>query len=481
MSIRIPVNQISDEQLRIIDRLLNIKPKPTFEPGKKNFYNKEEKLEPICLYQIEDGIISLPYAFARTLFKLPIPSYHPSVSFQFTKNLYEAQIQVVEDALNHLITLGSTTLNLATAFGKTVVSIYLAAQLKKLTLIFITGVNLGSQWYASFKEFSNAKVWHVGGQEPVPKDGLDVIICMNTRFKHLPKELVNQIGLVIYDEAHTFCTPGRTDCILGVQPQYVIAATATLNRPDAQHTIMESTCGLHKIIKISRKKFIVYRYNTGIDIEIKLNRQGSPDWSKITLQQAQSEKRNLLIEQLIQCNMNAKILVLTWRSKSHAIPLAQSLKMKGYNVDYMAGTKKTYHDSHILIGTIKKIGTGFDEKSACEDYNGTRINLLILVGSTKSVELLEQIAGRAFRSDFPQIIHFVDDCSISVNHWKKSVPWYVSRNGEIYEVNSPYYDPNVTIKGKIITRQRKQMQHDIDSTMDEQLTRFQQTNAQNAP
>lgn len=480
MSILIPLHQINDEQLQIINKLLIIKPKPVYIDHKnehKKYQKKEEKNEPICLYEInkESNVISLPYAFARTIFKLPIPNYHPSVSFQFTKNLFEQQIQIVEDAINHLTTLGSTTLNLATASGKTVISVYLASQLKKLTLVFITNVGLGKQWYTSFKEFSNAKVWHVGGDEPIPKDGLDVIICMNTRFKILPKDLINQVGLVIYDEAHTFCTPGRTDCILGIHPQYVIAATATLNRPDGLHVMIELTCGLHKIIKISRKPFVVYKYNTGIEFEIKLNRQQQPDWSKLTLDQAQSEKRNLLIEQLIQCNMDSKILILTWRSKTHALPLAQSLKSKGYNVDYMAGTKKTYQDSHILIGTIKKIGTGFDEKSACADFNGTRINLLILVGSTKSIELLEQIAGRVFRSDFPQIIHFVDDCPISINHWKKSVPWYRSRNGEIYEVNSPYCDPNITIKGKINARAQRKIQADIDTTIDEQLKRFQQS------
>jgi len=90
-----------------------------------------------------------------------------------------------------------------------------------------------------------------------------------------------------------------------------------------------------------------------------------------------------------------------------------------------------------------------------------RINLLILVGSTKSIKLLEQVAGRAFRSEFPQIIHFVDECKISKNHWRAASPWYKSRNGTIQTVFSPYYrqnkdkieNPNCYSEDKILQQQ----------------------------
>ncbi len=478
MSIVIPLTSLTDDQLQIIQKLLLIKPKPSFKQFKKNnYYTKPNpKSEPICLYYIDvvKKTISLPYAFCRTLLRLPIPSYHPSIPFIFTKKLYEQQVQIAEDALNDLHKLGSATLNLATAFGKTVIACYLSALLGKLTLVLLTSVTLVDQWYKSYLEFTDAKVWAVGSKQGPPTDGINVILCMDTRFEQLPQEVLQYIGTVIYDEAHTFCTPGRVKCILGVQPQYIISATATLNREDGLHSIIEYTCGLHRIIKISRKPFLVYKYNTGIEIEIEQTKQGTPDWNKMTLAQAKSEKRNGLIEQLIICNMNLKILILTWRSGEHAVPLSNMLKNKGYNVDYMAGTKRSYHDSHILVGTIKKIGTGFDEKAACEDFNGVRINLLLLVGSTQSVELLEQIAGRVFRSDFPQIIHFVDDCPISFNHWKKSAPWYRSRNGQIYEINSPYVDADRIVEGELKGRRRKNPDMQTDDVSDEQLRRFQE-------
>ncbi|GAG77337.1 unnamed protein product, partial [marine sediment metagenome] len=193
------------------------------------------------------------------------------------------------------------------------------------------------------------------------------------------------------------------------------------------------------IVKISEKPFNVYKYHTGVEVPIVLNRQGNSDWSKLTSMLCQDQQRNDQIVRLVSRNSTSKILILTWRHENHVIPLVQMLKDNGENVDYMAGTKKKYSDSRILIGTISKIGTGFDEKAACDDFNGIRINLLILVGSIKNVELLEQVAGRCFRADFPSIIHFVDDMKIIQNHWKEAKKWYESRNGTINEFESEEY------------------------------------------
>jgi len=103
----------------------------------------------------------------------------------------------------------------------------------------------------------------------------------------------------------------------------------------------------------------------------------------------------------------------------------------GESVDSMAGTKSTYSDSRILVGTISKIGTGFDEKTACPNFNGVRINMLILCTSIKKASLLEQSIGRVFRAEMPVVIDLVDDNPILKRHWKERQKWYISRNGTI--------------------------------------------------
>lgn len=479
MAIHIPRRFLTDQHISVIQKMLLIKPVQKFNNfgNKKTWFMQKQRddlvNEPVFMYKSDKNsdddnyLVQLPYTFARILLDLPIPNYHPTVSYQFTSKLYESQVQVVGDAIQGLNNHGSCILNLYTGFGKTVVSAYLGAWSQKITLVLYTNTILEPQWESTFRDFTNARIWIVKPNNPPPPEGPHVILCMNTRFQLLSREYVKNIGTVIYDEADTFCTPGRVNCLLGVTPKYVIAATATLQRDDGMHAMMESVCGISNIIrKISKKPFIVYKYRTGIEIEQVKNRQGVTDWSKVTLDQSTSKERNLLIYSLIKCNMDSKILVLTWRKSEHVIPLAIWLRQMGINVDYMAGTKKNYQDSQVLVGTISKIGRGFDEKAACDNYNGIRINLLILVGSTKSVKLLEQVAGRAFRSDFPQIIHFVDECSISKNHWYVAKPWYESRNGTVKEVFSPYYRKN---KVKI----ENPHSHTEDTIIQQQLANFE--------
>jgi superfamily II DNA or RNA helicase len=309
------------------------------------------------------------------------------------------------------------------------------SMLGQVGIIFLTNTTLIKQWLDTFKNFTQATVWVVG--EAFPSKPVNVVICMDGRFDKLPAAFVSGIGVVVYDEAHTFCTNGRINCLLGVTPKYIIAASATMHRPDDMISMMHAVVGEHNVYEISQKPFNVYKYNTGINIPIVKNRQGKPDYSKVLDAQVENEARNGLIYDLVEQHANDKILIMCKYVK-HVKKLYEELKRRGKSVDYMAGTKSKYNDSQILIGTISKIGTGFDEKAACDDFNGFRINVVILACSIKSIGLLEQVAGRGFRSDFPQIYYLIDENTIIQNHWRGAVPWFKSRNGTIKEIDSVY-------------------------------------------
>lgn len=143
-------------------------------------------------------------------------------------------------------------------------------------------------------------------------------------------------------------------------------------------------------------------------------------------------ERNELISSWIITNIGNKALMLADR-KELVVEVSKRLHSNGIKYDYLCGTKKTYSDSPILLGTYAKIGVGFDEKNACPDFSGTRINVVYIVFSTKQMWLLEQTAGRGFRSDMPTIVDFVDDNPICQNHFKQRSKWYTSRGGIIEE------------------------------------------------
>lgn len=437
MSVRIQRHQFTDEQRQTIADILILQPKEKYQP-RRNYYSRATTTKPpLKLFYVDtqsDEVI-VPYTFYRGLTgKFPnAEKSFPLVPFSFHGELFDIQQPLADEAMSQLETYGTTTLNLYTGSGKTVVAAYLAAKLGMLTIVFYASTVLEPQWKSTFEQFTDVRVWVVG-QDP-PAEGAHIILCMDTRFSKIPTEYVKQIGTVIFDEAHEFCTPTRINCILGVQPKYIIAATATLEREDGMHKVIHAMCGTHNVKKISKKPFNVYRYLTGIDIPLEKNVQGVSDWPKYCRNLCTCEERNIMILDAVRKNPDRKILILTWR-QDHVTFLHDCFVKMGISVDKMAGNKKTYNDSRVLVGTISKIGTGFDEKAACENFNGIRINMLLLVGTMKNVGLLEQVAGRCFRADFPHIVYFVDSSKISENHWRVAKKWFLSRNGKILEIKS---------------------------------------------
>jgi superfamily II DNA or RNA helicase len=128
-------------------------------------------------------------------------------------------------------------------------------------------------------------------------------------------------------------------------------------------------------------------------------------------------------------------MILTW-NKNHAYYVSNMMKENGISSDVLAGTKSTYNDSQVLVATMSKAGVGFDEVVASTDWNGIRLNMMFLTGSTKNTESLCQFVGRIFRSEHPIIIDFVDDNKICKRHWNSRKKWYEDpeQNGTVITV-----------------------------------------------
>lgn len=450
MSVIVPLSCLSIEKQKQLKKELTLIPTPSaFLKAKKHIAQKE----PIIFYLFDGTFVLIPYYYAT--YFLNTPSYelsylpHPVLPFSFMGELRDYQKPVAEECLGHLSAFGTTTLNVYPSFGKTVVCSYLTSRIGLLTLILMHITDLLEQWANTFKTYTNAKYWIVDMEDysKAPLEmftGLNVIICMDGRIDKLPPLLLDQVGLLIVDEAHAFCTPSRVSCLLKTHPRYVISNTATLEREDQMETMMMNLCGPHKIYIPSTKEHQVVKLNTGIQIEMPIKDDKSVDWAAYSHYYSQNPLRIWLILYLCEMFSDRKILILTSERKP-AENLHKMLCLMGKNCSLMIGGKKTYHDCQILVGTIKKIGTGFDEKSGCVDFGGFRLNLLILTHSIKGTASLEQCVGRIFRSDEPMVVDMVDDNNIARSHWEgkwnKEIKkreegrkeWYINAHGSIRE------------------------------------------------
>jgi hypothetical protein len=402
----------------------------------KSKYNRAAQPEPVLFYRNDNDVIHLPYLFAASLLQIcpNIDINFPRVTIDFTGKLRENQISVESESWDQLQSLGTSTIGVDPGFGKTVLGAKLSSRAKLLTVVFVHREILTVQWKKTFEDNTNAGVWVVGDKNP--PSACDVIICMDTRWNLIPKHMRDMVGFLIIDEAHAFCTPTHVDALLAFHPKYILAETATLERDDGMHAMIIAICGDHGVYRENNKPFAVIKINTNTKPVRKLNYQGGVDWAALVRVTLLDERRNKIILNLVAANPNNTVLILT-SLVDHAMLLNECLVKMGISCDYMCGNRKSYNDCRVLVGTTSKIGTGFDQATACPNYSGKRFDLLILSCSIKKYAMLVQNVGRVFRADYPTIMHLVDNDDIYKNHWYKARRWFLRRGGSISEHNIP--------------------------------------------
>lgn len=425
MAYSVKRSTISQSTIETIRSMLCLKPDIN-----NNRYNRGNDPEPILLYNLEGENIHLPYLFAASLFRinpnLDIP--YPTTRLSFTGTLRPNQIPVEAEAWDQLEKYGTSTLGLYPGFGKTILGAMLSSRAKLITCVLVHREILTGQWKKTFEDNTNASVWIVGERNPPPI--CDVIICMDTRWDKIPREMRDAIGFLIIDEAHAFCTPTHVSCLLAFHPKYITLCSGSLERDDGLHSMMYAIAGDHGVFRESNKPFNVMKILTNTKPIRRKNRFGGVDYPHLVETTLMDPRRNRIILETVARNTQFKILILT-SLRDHATMLHNEIDQMGIPCDYLCGTKKGYKDSTVLVGTTSKIGTGFDPATSCPSYSGRPFDLLLLVCSMKKSSMLTQNVGRIFRSEFPVVIHFVDNDDIFKNHWYKARKWYLARGGII--------------------------------------------------
>jgi len=473
MSVVIDKRDLNVEQKNWLAEKLTIKTKVSrFQQMK--LYAKPPA--PFHFYVSGKNTVRVPYSTANTLFGHNVNSKrdYPKISLKWNpiKKLYNTQYQdqeiVAKEAIKQLNKHGTTSLVVYTGFGKTVVSTYLACKIGLLPFVLIEGTTLIKQWKETFQTFTNGSVWIVGEKCDLTKP-VDVIVCMYKRIHKVPDAYLKSVGVLIIDEAHKFCSPDKVGALLRTSPKYVISATATLDRRDGKHKMIQEICGEHRITRLNQKPWIMYRFRTKIKYEItqqtpkgpkensisptgahiaviRRNEKGGEEgkWNALVRALCNTDKRNGYLLGFVMRNLKYKILILT-RSVPHVKMIYGWLQHLKIDSDWMCGTKKKYKDSNVLVGTVPKLGTGFDEATFCESFSGIKLDLLILPVSIGNPNLVKQTVGRVLRAQYPQVIYFVDSIRMIQAHWRSSKKWAESETGIIMELEPPNGDEQMPI------------------------------------
>ena len=431
MSVLVERDRLTKDVKMKINRDLTI----SIEKGK----GKHAKTDFLQCYLTTPTTVRLPLNYAVNVLDCTNDDLnHFRPQLKFTGELRGEQPDIIENGLNKLAQERSFTLIASTGIGKTVVGAWFSCRLGCITCVLIDRTNLIVQWKGTASKFTNSKVWVVG-EEPPPEEGEQLpefIVCMNMRINKIPEYIRRQISLLIIDEAHKFCTKNKFDCMMYFNPIYVISMTATPNRTDGAFEIIHKLSGVPEKKYASNKRINVYRIDTPLEYSRVTNvKTGELDWTVIDEELHFHPDRNSMLINLILNNLHRKIMVFSGRV-AHVDLLMKALEYHNVKCDYMSGSKKTYSDSNVLVGTTSKMGTGFDEAAFCQDFGGKLIDMIIIFNSYKSLIQLEQNIGRS-RADFPDVYHFVDKDSIIYRQW--------------LELRGFYLDPECSVRANINT------------------------------
>lgn len=427
MSIIIDIRSISREvQQKIVEEL--IWKKSAYCPFTTTNSNSTIETNPLIGYKRINNDLYLPFAYAQKLLSLEKPNCNrglQKVEVEYKAKLWENQKPLVAEALVSLLNNRCVQFAIHTGGGKTKMSCYITSQIKEVTAIIAPRDSIARQWlkiYLSDTDIKKEEIALYGSKFPKFKgkiESVKLVIAVYSSLSNAPSELLNRIGMLVLDEAHSLCIQKAVSNILDIHPKYILIATATPS--GEQYGVMEAIGGsiyVRKRIDDTKEK-TVFKLETGIKVPIRQNLQGKLDWNFTRDFILTNKQRNELILSQVLLNITDghKILILTF-SKEHITTLVNMITKYKISVSTFYHTQTTYKNANVLIGTYSKIKEGFDEENICADFDGKKIDLVIIACPVRKREHLEQSIGRS-RADVVTILHLIDDHPTCRSQWQK--------------------------------------------------------------
>jgi len=412
MSLIADMNNIPVER---VNKELIIKIEPKFGLGQTKY------IQPYTL--IDQDHVSLPFAYATRVLKVPRPSRSsfPSTTLKFQGILRPEQKIVRKEAVHILNKRGSVMISGHVGFGKTICAVHMAAGIGFRTLIIVNKIVLMKQWEESILKFCPTAIVHRVTAKSPKKDG-DFYIMNAQNIEKKGRKFFSDVGLVIVDEAHMIMAATLSKSLQYVYPRYLIGLTATPYRPDGLNILLQLYFGRHKIIRKLHRKHIVYKVDTGFIPKVERTLQGRVNWGSILDQQANCVYRNNLILDIIESHEDRNFLVLVKRI-SQGQYLIEKLQERCISVTNLIGSNQEFESSaRVLVGTCQKVGTGFDHP---------KLNTLILAADIQ--EYFIQYLGRIFRvkDSEPLVFDLVDSNGILRKHFATRQRVYREHGGII--------------------------------------------------
>ncbi len=373
----------------------------------------------ICCAEDFQSYIGLPRGCADEIANLLIENnirytvsdkrnYGTHNSYTFNGTLRSEQLK----AVNELLRYDLGVLSASTAFGKTVVAIYLLAKRSVSTLILVHRVQLLNQWKSRLQTFlgiPDKQIGVIGAGKRKPTGIVDIASIQSLVKKGVVDDLVADYGMVIVDECHHLSAFSFESVIRQCKCRYVLGLSATLTRKDGHHPIIFMQCGpvryrVSDKLQAMERPFdhrVIIR-ETELELSEELVKKEKNTIHEIYSLLIHDDVRNQIIVSDVFAVLNAgrNPVVITER-KEHLAWLEEQFSHVE-NLFVMRGgmRRKSLNDiqqrfaavkeghSRLLLATGKFLGEGFDDP---------RLDTLFLTMPISWRGTLSQYAGRLHR------------------------------------------------------------------------------------
>jgi superfamily II DNA or RNA helicase len=332
-------------------------------------------------------------------------------------------------AAQALLKAENGVLSATTAFGKTVIALWLIAERKVNTLVLVHRKHLMDQWAERINQFLGVplkEVGRIGGGVRKRTGGLDVAVLQSLCRKGEIEDWIKDYGQIIVDECHHVSAYSFERVVRSASARYKLGLSATLTRKDGRHPIVFMNLGPVRYAVNARKQAAARSFEHRVRVRataFRTNLAGSASIQDLFHEISTDDVRNRMIvdDVAYAYNERRKILVLSERTEHLALlhdllvsRIENLFVLKGglgkkqvkeimAKLDSLDGTQGL-----VILATGRYLGEGFDFPS---------LDTLFLTFPVSWKGTLAQYSGRLHREYYGKtevIIHDYLDKSVPV-------------------------------------------------------------------
>lgn len=214
-----------------------------------------EVTEVVCIREDREGYIGLPRAFGLKLISKKKQRYvdarstGTAVKFRKQPKLRDEQVPTVDAMLQACDEHSDFMVLAATGKGKTVMGLYVAAELGATTVVLVDQENLMEQWHSRCIEHLGLRADEIGIVQGPKKDwqGKKIVICMVqtlvSKSCNLPPEFYRYFGIAIFDESHAMGARTYSRALMMFYAYVRFGLSATPERPDGFNKLLTWNLG----------------------------------------------------------------------------------------------------------------------------------------------------------------------------------------------------------------------------------------------